>query len=632
MSLTTLLIVFFRFTQSFAGINLPRPIVQLPQNQEKIQYQMHFKEGEKYYMRFVTEQKISQTVSGQQQYTEHTIGIGCDLDVKSVEPNGNALMSYTYRWANLIQTATGGKVVYDSSDKGSPVPPMAQGFAALLDEGFSMKITPLGRVEEVMGLRELRDNVGSKLPEGPMKEALRMGIIQFINGEGIKEMTESSLAIYPDKPVGIGDSWKRTLTLTRHDSMTVENEWILKDRKDGTSFIEVKSNIKSNPKAEPVGMGSTKVSYDLSGKQQGMIEVEESTGRLIRSRINQDISGQIKVEVPGQQTQQPPIPVRINGIVTCEMTKRNDVKPVLNANEVVVTDTNDPNAIMDRIRAFEGLEAALQNVEQQSENEITEWINGLEGSTPEVVQAIYEQIGAEFEFIREQAVEESADKTTTAIDGMLLARKERLDEIAEKMQEDAQRREVREARRSRVTRRGTRGRTDTMDRSGTIGRTGTVDSIYNRGRYPDNTRPNDRRRAREEVITTQAPTKVTMKLPFNDPNTVKAGIKKYEGLEKELKTIDRMAIRETRGWSTRQSESSPILVKAVYKQVADELTFARKIAIEENAAKTTIAIDGLLLNRHERFDRVVKAMQEEKKRLREEQRSELRTGRTRTRY
>lgn len=314
------------------------------------------------------------------------------------------------------------------------------------------------------------------------------------------------------------------------------------------------------------------------------------------------------------------------------VTEQQIPKTVIDLNSIADLDPiTDPNNVKERLRKFQGIEEALQNIEQQSDMEITQWNNGLEGCTPQVVQAVYEQIGAEFDFIRKQAVEESADKTTTAIDGMLLARKDRLDEIAQKMQEDAQRREVREARRSRVTRRGTRGRIGTMNRTGTMGRTGTGDSVYNRGRYPDNTRPNGRRRSREEVITTQAPTKVTMKLPFNDPNTVKAGIKKYEGLEKELKTIDRMAIRETRGWSTKQSESSPILVKAVYKQVEDELTFARKIAIEENAAKTTIAIDGLILNRHERFDRVVKAMQEEKKRLREEQRSELRTGRIRTR-
>jgi len=621
MLIPTLLIIFFSASITFAAINLPRPIVQLPQNQEKIQYQMQFKEGEKYYLRFLTEQKISQTVSGQQQYSEQTVGLGCDLDVKKVEPNGNTLVSYTYRWVNLKQTAAGNRVEYDSSDKGSPVPPMAQGFAVLLDEGFSLKTTPQGRIEEVMGLQTLRENIERKLPQGPMKQAMMMGIKQFINEEGIKEMTESSLAIYPEKPVGIGDSWKRTLTLTQGAAMTLENEWTLKDRKDGVSFIEVKSNIKSNPEGGSVEVGTAKVSYNLSGKQQGMIELEESTGRIIRSRINQDISGQIKLEVPGQQTQQTPIPVRINSIVTCEMTKRNDVKPVLNAKEVVVTDTNDTDAIMDRIRTLEGLESELQNIEQQSENEINEWINGLEELTPDIVKAVYELIGAEYEFVRKQAEEEKADKTTTAIDGMILYRSVRFDKIVEKMQEEQIRREIMESRRGSRTRRDTRGRTGIRD-------SGYNNRFNDTRRYQDTTRRSTgRRSSRRDLTDRPTPQKITINLPFTDPNEVKARLKTFEGLEKELKDIDRKGIREMRGWTARQSESSPLLAKAVYEQVAEELNFAKKIAIEEKAAKTTVVIDGLLVTRDERLDKLSKTMVEEKRRLRTEQR----TGRIRTR-
>ncbi len=621
MLIPTILIVLFSAPIAFAAINLPRPIVQLPQNQEKIQYQMQFKEGENYYLRFLTEQKISQTVIGRQQYTEQTIGLGCDLDVKNVEPNGNALVSYTYRWVKFIQTVAGSRVEYDSSDKGTPVPPMAQGFAALLDESFSLKTTPQGRVEEVMGLQGLRENIERKIPEGPMKEALKVGIRQFINEEGIKEMTQSTVAIYPENPVGIGDSWKKTVVMTQGAAMTVENEYILKDRKNGVSFIDVNSNINSNPNAGPVTMAGAKVSYDLSGKQKGRIELEESTGRIITSRINQDISGQIKVEIPGQQTQQTPIPVRINSIVTCEMTKRNDVKPVLNDKKVVVTDTNDPTAIMDRTTAFEGMETELQSIEQQSENEINEWINGLEDITPDIVKAIYESIGAEYEFIRKQAEEENAIKTTTALDGVMLYRSERFGKVVEKLQEEQMRRDVLESRRGGQSRRSTtRRRTDTRD--------GGYDNYNDGRRYQDTTRRGDRRRTRDDMTSRPTPTKITMKLPFTDPNTVIAEIKTYEGLDEELKTLDRLGIREMRGWVSKQGTTSPMLAKAVYQQVAEELNFTRKIAIEEKAAKTTVVIDGLLVNRNERLDALSKRMVEEKRKLRLE---ESRTSRTRTR-
>ena len=121
---------------------------------------------------------------------------------------------------------------------------------------------------------------------------------------------------------------------------------------------------------------------------------------------------------------------------------------------------------------------------------------------------------------------------------------------------------------------------------------------------------------------------VSIKLPFTDPNKVKAAVKAFEGLEKELKTVDRLGIREMRGWTARQSASSPMLAKAVYQQVEAELNFARKIAIEEKASKTTVVIDGLLVTRNERLDKLAKTMLEEKRKLR---RAEPRTSRTRTR-
>jgi hypothetical protein len=128
--------------------------------------------------------------------------------------------------------------------------------------------------------------------------------------------------------------------------------------------------------------------------------------------------------------------------------------------------------------------------------------------------------------------------------------------------------------------------------------------------------------------------KVTLKAPFTDPNKVMASIQTFEGLEKELTSIDKMAMKEMRGWTRSQPQTSPILSKAVYEQVAAELNFVRKLAIGENAAKTTVATDGLLVTRQERLGKINMAMLEEKKRLREEQRTERtgqRTSRTRTR-
>ncbi len=277
---------------------------------------------------------------------------------------------------------------------------------------------------------------------------------------------------------------------------------------------------------------------------------------------------------------------------------------------------DDPNAAKARLRKFEGLEEALKNVEKESQKVTTEWVSGLTGSTPTLIKAVYEQVGAEFEFVRKQAVEEAAEKMTAAIDGLLVSRKERFDRIVERMQQEQKRREERESRRTRTSRRSTRGRT------------GTMDSGYNRGRYQDTMRQ-DRRRSPQDMTTSRQPwTNVSLKLPFNDPNDVKIRLKDFQGLQIALKTVDRTGAREVREWMRTLNETTPMLAKTVYTQVAAELKFTRKLAIEEKAAKTAVAIDGLLVSRQERFGRLARRMLEEKRNLR---RVERRPGRIGTR-
>lgn len=289
---------------------------------EKKQYKLKFEKGQRYYIKMITEQQISQSFMEQEQNIEQTIGMGTDLDVNDVDDNGNAWVRYTYRWAKLRQKGPMGEIIYDSSEEDSPVPPPAQGFAALLGEGFLLKMTPKGQVEEVKGLEKMRSNILTKLPEGPMREGMMKGLEQYLSDEAIKEMTESSMAMYPDNPVGVGDSWSKEVVLSHGFGMALENKWTLKESKDGVATVEVVSVIKPNAEAKPMEMGDTKMSYEFSGKQQGLIKIQESTGQLMHSKIEQQLSGKMKIQAPGPEAQEMTMPMKIKGIITMEMSER----------------------------------------------------------------------------------------------------------------------------------------------------------------------------------------------------------------------------------------------------------------------------------------------------------------------
>lgn len=290
---------------------------------QKRSYRLKLEKGKKYYFRTITKQEISQTVMARQQTAEKTIGMGMDLDVNEVDANGAMLVDYTYSWMRWGQKGQMGEMVYDSSKKDTPVPPIMQGFAALIGEGFSLKVTPKGQVKAVRGLKRVRENISKKLPAGRMREFMMKSMEQYLSDEAVKQFNESWMAMYPDKPVGVGDSWSKKVVLSQGFPMVLESKWTLKGRKKGVAIIEVSSIIKTDPKAKPMEMGAHKVSYEFSGKQQGVLEMQESTGLVIRSKINQEMSGQTKMDVtaPGAKPQTMTTPMKIKGVVTMEMGK-----------------------------------------------------------------------------------------------------------------------------------------------------------------------------------------------------------------------------------------------------------------------------------------------------------------------
>ena len=120
-------------------------------------------------------------------------------------------------------------------------------------------------------------------------------------------------------------------------------------------------------------------------------------------------------------------------------------KGVAGINQVADTNTvADSNAPEVKPRWLEELEEALGEVNQQSQQEMREWMRGEVEHKMNLAIAVQEQVTAELNFIRELAVEEGAVKTTEAIDRLLASRDERLGEIVKKMEEERRRERLKE--------------------------------------------------------------------------------------------------------------------------------------------------------------------------------------------
>jgi hypothetical protein len=235
----------------------------------------------------------------------------------------------------------------------------------------------------------------------------------------------------------------------------------------------------------------------------------------------------------------------------------------------------DPNEIRARIKAFEGLEKALTQVDRRSRYEVREWLQTRVDNRIKLVKAVEMQVKIEISFIRKVAIEEKAKKTTKAIDDLLPDRQERLKTLVKTMEE-----EIKNQRRGR-----------SRDRY-----------PGSRQRYPQNQRTRGRL-TRENMREQGGFGGTGVESPAGAPQRAPAGA----GGKNEIQISE---------WLKTGVENRISLANAVQEPIKADLIYIRKFAVEEGAKKTTAAIDGLLLSRQQRMERLVQKMEEQLRRMR----------------
>jgi hypothetical protein len=125
-----------------------------------------------------------------------------------------------------------------------------------------------------------------------------------------------------------------------------------------------------------------------------------------------------------------------------------------------------------------------------------------------------------------------------------------------------------------------------------------------------------------------------------DVNTVEDSNRILGELKKDLADIDKEGQKEIKEWTRKDSErrttitASAVLenkielVKKAMDQVIKELNFLKTVAVGEGAKKTAAAIDTLLADRKVRFEKMIAQIKEEVSRLKEREKSQTRTPRT----
>jgi len=100
-----------------------------------------------------------------------------------------------------------------------------------------------------------------------------------------------------------------------------------------------------------------------------------------------------------------------------------------------------------------------------------------------------------------------------------------------------------------------------------------------------------------------------------DANAVRSRVKAFSGLGDEVSKLAKGSQRAMHEWTLPPAEDNLVLTKSVNEQVMQELALIHKVAKEEGAKKTVAAVEGLMLDRQQRYGKMIRKLQAQRRRL-----------------
>jgi hypothetical protein len=259
-----------------------------------VELRLKLEKGKTYYQKTLFEQKMTQTVMGQQQTINQNMGTGMKLDVLDVDSQGNMRIRHTFDWMMTKQAAPMMTVEYDSAKQDKP-PAGTEMFAALLGQSYIAKLSPKGEILALEGIEQMREAITKKLPAGSKENPAMGAVSPYLEEKSLREMTENTLGNYPDKPVEIGDSWSRKRNLSLGFWLILDSKWTLQKREAGAALIGATGTMRSDPNSPPMEVSGMKMKFDVAGTYESTLRMDEATGLIALDQGRQQFKGDIKM-------------------------------------------------------------------------------------------------------------------------------------------------------------------------------------------------------------------------------------------------------------------------------------------------------------------------------------------------
>jgi hypothetical protein len=159
----------------------------------------------------------------------------------------------------------------------------------MVGKSFFMYLSPEGEVTKVEGMQDVLNSIGG---EASTQQLLK----QQFSDSAFMNMMNVSLNIYPNKEIQPNESWQKDFKMPMAGmmEMDLQNQYTLTAINGKQADISVHSTIKLSPLNSESPLGNMQI--NLTGTQDGKVQVDSSTGLINSSTINQQISGDISAQ------------------------------------------------------------------------------------------------------------------------------------------------------------------------------------------------------------------------------------------------------------------------------------------------------------------------------------------------
>jgi len=258
---------------------------------QKQKIELNLTKGSLYTQKMEVVANIVQTIQGNPQTINMTI-IG-NMDYKVVDVQNSVFeMETTYKSLAMKMKMPTGEMEFNSEKKDEH-DVLSKVLSALINKTFTIKMNKFGKVVELKNVESLFSSMFDKIPQmGEMQKQQILAQMKQAYGEkAMKSNIESSMAIFPESEVAVGDKWVVKNTMESGMSMNFESTYQLKEVTADYYAISGSSIINPADKNAVTETNGLPFQYDMSGTMVSDLKIDKKTGWVNEAKIKQELKG-----------------------------------------------------------------------------------------------------------------------------------------------------------------------------------------------------------------------------------------------------------------------------------------------------------------------------------------------------